>query len=101
MILLLNWLLPLKMQDELLIDESFSKVNPYLFSEVVDLILTRPSVKKSFVHHKNLKTISSNDFMCTHFYLTPQYIPNVVQQFTEPAQNKSKISKIRIILSKY
>jgi len=97
MILLLDWLLPLNMQD-LLIVESFSKLNPYLLSEVVELILTKPNIKKSFVNHSNLKSLGSNYFAYTYYYSALQNSPNVQLKFTELTQNKSKIFKIRILL---
>ncbi|XP_029344827.1 serine-protein kinase ATM [Acyrthosiphon pisum] len=88
MILLLDWLLPLMMPDSLIV-ESFSKLNPYILSEVIDLILTKPSIKKSFVNHNNFKIINSNDFINTHYNLAHQDCPNLQLQFTEPTQNKS------------
>lgn len=88
MILLLDWLLPLMMPDSLIV-ESYSKLNPHILSEVVDLILTKPSIKKSFVNHNNFKTINSNDFIYTHYNLAHQDSLNLQLQFTEPAQNKS------------
>ncbi|CAH1736405.1 unnamed protein product, partial [Aphis gossypii] len=88
MILLLDWLLPLKLQDALLV-ESFSKLNPYLLSEVVDLILTKPSIKKSFDNHNNLKTISFIDFTNTCYDLALQDRPNVQLHITDLSQNKS------------
>ncbi|XP_060874698.1 serine-protein kinase ATM isoform X2 [Metopolophium dirhodum] len=92
MILLLDWLLPLMMPDSLIV-ESFSKLNPYILSEVIDLILTKPSIKKSFVNHNNFKTINSNDLIYTH-NLAHQDCPNLQLQFTEPAQNKSSRQSI-------
>ncbi|XP_026809071.1 serine-protein kinase ATM isoform X1 [Rhopalosiphum maidis] len=87
MILLLDWLLPLKLQDSLLV-ESFSKLNPYLLSEVVDLILTKPSVKNSFINHNNLETISCHNFRNTHDFAL-QDCPNVQLQIADLTQNKS------------
>lgn len=88
MILLLDWLLPLQMTDSL-IAESFSKLNPHLLSEVVDLILTKPSIKKSFINHKYFKTTNSNYFMHTNYNLALEDSQNLQLQFAEPAQNKS------------
>jgi len=76
------------MMPDSLIVESFSKLNPYILSEVVDLLLTKPSIKKSFVNH-NFKTIKFNDFINTHYNMAHQDCPNLQLQFTEPAQNKS------------
>lgn len=98
MILLLDWLLPLKLQDALLV-ESFSKLNPYLLSEVVDLILTKPSIKKSFVNHNNLKTISFIDLTNSCYDLVLQDRPNLQLQITDLSQNKSKMFGISIILN--
>jgi len=96
MILLLSWLLPLKLQDALLV-ESFSKLNPYLLSEVVDLILTKPSIKKLFVNHNNLKTISFIDFTYTCYDLALQDRPNVQLHITDLSQNKSKMFSIIVL----
>lgn len=86
MMLLLDWLLPLKISDSLIV-ESFSKLNPYLLFEVVDLILTKPSIKKSFVNHNKFRTTNSNNF--TYYNVALQDSPNLQLQFTEPAINKS------------
>jgi len=76
------------MPDSLFV-ESFYKLNPYLLSEVVDLILTKPSIKKSFANHNNLKTTNSNEFMYSYYNVILQDSPNPQLQFTEPAINKS------------
>lgn len=86
--LLLDWLLPLNMSDSLIV-ESFSKLNPYLLSEVVDLILTKPSIKKSFVNHNSFKTTNFNNFAYAYYNVALQDSPNLQLQFTDPAINKS------------
>jgi len=96
MILLLDWLLPLNLQDALLV-ESFSKLNPYLLSKVVDLILTKPSIKKSFVNQNNLKTISFIDFTNTCYDLALQDRPNVQLHIADLSQNKSKMLSILVL----
>lgn len=93
---MLDWLLPLKLQDALLV-ESFSKLNPYLLSEVIDLILTKPSIKKSFVNHNNLKTISFINFTNTYYDLVLQDRPNVQLHITDLSQNKSKMFSIIVL----
>lgn len=91
MILLLDWLLPIKMLDDCLIVGSFSKVNPYLLSEVVGLILTKPSINKSFNNLNNSTNTSSNDFTDIYFYLSLQDIPIVQLKFMKSTEKKSKI----------
>lgn len=91
MFLLLDWLLPIIVQDELLIVGLYSKVNPLLLSEVVDLILTKPSIKKSFTSHNNVTAIKSSDFTDIYFYLILQDIPKLELKISEPAEKKSKI----------
>lgn len=91
MLLLLDWLLPIKMHDDFLIVESYSKVNPYLLSEVVGLILTKPSIIKPFINQNNMTTKSSNDFTDIYFYLSFQDIPKVQLKLTKTTEKKSKI----------
>lgn len=91
MILLTNWLLPIKMQDELLKVDLYSKVNPSLLSEVVELILTKPSINKSLVCNNNLKIMKSQDFADVYFYLALQDIPKVLLKTNKTSENKSKI----------
>lgn len=78
------------MQDEMFIVELYSKVNPFLLSEVVNLILTKPSINKSFTNENSLKT-NTNDFTDTYFYLTLQSIPKVHIKCIEPDKNQSKV----------
>lgn len=91
MILLLDWLLPIKVQDELFTVGTYSKVNPYHLTEVVELILTKPSINKSLVNHNNFTTLSFDDFTDEYFYLGLQKIPKMNLKVTKPAENKSKI----------
>lgn len=91
MILLLDWLLPVIMQDELLIVRQYSKINPSLLSEVIDLILTKPSINKSFNNRNNIVATKSPDFTDIYFYLTLQDIPKFELNISQPAENRSKI----------
>jgi len=90
MVLLLDWLLPIKIQDNLQIIESYSKVNSYLLFEVLNLLLIKPTVNKCLTNHNDFKS-SSYDFSDIYFYLTLQSIPKVYLKFTEPAKIKSNI----------
>lgn len=90
MILLLDWLLPIKVQDELSSFGTYSKVNPYYLSEVVNLILTKPSINKSLVNHSNFTTLSSDDFTDEYFYLELQKIPKMNQKVTTSTGSKGK-----------
>lgn len=93
MILLTDWLLPLKMQEELLKVDLYSKVNLSLLSEVVELILTKPSINKSYVNNNNLKILKPKDFTDVYFYLVLQDIPKVLLKTDITTKNKSKIIK--------
>lgn len=88
-----DWLLPVKTEDELLTAWPSSQVDPYLLSEVVSLILTKPGINDSCVNYKNVKKISSNEFTDIYFYLALQDIPKVKSKIKpkciELAQNKS------------
>lgn len=88
--MLFDWLLLMNVQDELLIVEMYSKVNPHILSEVVSLILTKPTINK-LLDHTNRQTVSSKDFENIFFYMTFQDVPKVQLQIAEPAKNKSKI----------
>jgi len=90
MLLLLDWLLPIQIQDDSLIVGIYSKVNPYILFEVVDLLLTKPSINKSFVNQNILKTKIVEDFTDIYFYLALQNIPKLQLKVTAPAENKSK-----------
>lgn len=90
MLLLLDWLLPVQIQDELLVVGIYSKINPYILFEVFDLILTKPSINKSFVSQNIIKTNISYDFTDNYFYLALQDIPKLQMKVTEPEKNKSK-----------
>lgn len=79
------------MQDELLVVGPYSKINPLLLSEVVDLILTKPNINKSFTNHNNVTAIKSTDFTDIYFYLVLQDIPKLEIKISEPAEKKSKI----------
>lgn len=80
----------MNVQDELLIVEMYSKVNPHILSEVVNLILTKPTINK-LLDHNNQQTVSSKDFEDIFFYIAFQDVPKVKLQIAEPAKNKSKI----------
>lgn len=90
MLLLLDWLLPVKIHDDFLVVGSYSKVDPYLLSEVVGLILTKPSINESFINQYNLTTTSSNDFTDIYFYLSLQDIPKVQLKLIKSTEKKSK-----------
>lgn len=89
MVLLLDWLLPMNIEDELFTG-LYSKIDPYLLSEVVDLLFTKSSIKKSFINLNCLKKKKSNDFTDVYFYLTFQSIPKVQIKIAEPEKNQSK-----------
>lgn len=89
MLLFLDWLLPIEMQDELLFVELYSKVNPYILSEVVDLILTKSSINTFFINHNHFKTDTSKDSTNIYFYLVLQSIPKVQSQITKPVKQQS------------
>jgi len=91
MLLLLDWLLPIQFQDELLIIGIYSKINPYVLFEVVDLLLTKPSINKSFINQNIFKTKISEDFTDIYFYLALQNIPKLQLKVTALAKNKSKL----------
>lgn len=88
MILLLDWLLPMKIQDEIV--EAYSKVNLYLLSEVFDLILTKPSINKLLISQDNLEMKTSNDFTDMFMYLSLQDIPKVQLNIIDSKEKKSK-----------
>lgn len=88
MFLLLDWLLPIKVQDDI---GPYSKINPLLLFEVVDLILIKPSINKSFTNHNNVTAIKYTDFTDIYFYLILQDIPKLKLKMNEPAENRSKI----------
>lgn len=89
MLLFLDWLLPIEMQDELLFVELYSKINPYILSEVVDLILTKSSINTSFIINNSFKTDTSKNSTSIYFYLTLQSIPKVQSQITKPVKRQS------------
>lgn len=91
MLLLLDWLLPVKVHDDLLIVGSYSKVDPYILSEVVGLILTKPIINESFINQYNLTTASSNDFTDIYFYSSLQDIPKIQLKLIKSTEKKSKI----------
>lgn len=70
---------------------SFSKVNPYLLSEVMILILTKPSGNKLFDNLNNVEFDEVDDSMDICFYLELQDIPKVKTKNIEPDEYKSKI----------
>jgi nitrate/TMAO reductase-like tetraheme cytochrome c subunit len=72
----------------------FSKVNPYLLSEVMILILTKPSGNKLINNPNSLEFEKSCDFMDICFYLKLQDIPKVQIKNIESDENKSKIYHI-------
>jgi len=89
MVLLLDWLLPMNIENELFAGP-YSKIDPYLLSEVVDLLLTKSSIKKSFINRNCFKKQTSNDFTDVYFCLTFQSIPKVQLKIAEPEENQSK-----------
>lgn len=89
MLLFLDWLLPIEMQDELLFVELYSKINPYILSEVVDLILTKSSINTSFIINNSSKTDTSKNSTSIYFYLILQSIPKVQSQITKPVKRQS------------
>lgn len=88
MFLLFDWLLPMTLQDEMIVP--YSKLNPYLLSELVDLILTKPSINKFSANQDNLKLTSSNDYMNIFLYLTLQDIPKVELNKIDFKEDKCK-----------
>lgn len=78
----------MKIQDEMIVP--YSKLNPYLLSEVVNLILTKPSTKKFLANQDNLKLTTSNDFMNIFLYLALQDIPKVQLNIINSKEIKCK-----------
>jgi len=95
MLSLLDWLLPIQIQDELSIARIYSKINPYILFEVIDLVLTKPRIKKSFVNQNIFKNIS-DDVTDIYFYLALKDIPKLQQKVIEPTENKSKLYRLII-----
>lgn len=89
--LLLDCLLPISIEKDLLAG-LYSNIDPYLLSEIVDLLLTKSSVPKTFINRNCFKTKTSNDFTDVYFYLTLQNIPKILLKIIKPEKNLSKVN---------